>query len=107
MAPAIDRVLRLVGAQVAVQVGLHAAGDVLLGKHRVGLGGVGQIEAAIEHQERRAAGLKGLELIDRNQVGEHQNSSAGGLGRARVRSTVAAMPQAMMRAMPSQPRGGM
>ncbi len=69
VATAVDRVLGPRGAQVALQIGPHGTGNVLAGVHRVGLRPVGQIGAAVEHQQRRATGLQLHQLIDGDQVG--------------------------------------
>ena len=91
---------------------------------RAGLG-LHEVEAAVEHPEGRVALAQLPELFDGDEGGVHgessfekwfgdgcrgccvQCSSAGAFGTARWRSTVAAMPLAMISAMPAQPAASM
>lgn len=62
--------LAMLGAEVGVEVGMQRAGDV---RGRVLLGarlGLHEVEAAVEHHERRASGLQGAQLIGGNEGGE-------------------------------------
>ncbi|MCY1372368.1 hypothetical protein D9M69_595700 [compost metagenome] len=113
------------GAEVGVEVGVLRARDVRGGiQLRAGVG-LHEVEAAVEHHEGRVALAQLPQLFDGDEGGVHgessfekmigdgcrgccvQCSSAGAFGTARWRSTVAAMPLAMISPMPAQPAASM
>ncbi|MEN9619190.1 MAG: hypothetical protein RL406_1427, partial [Pseudomonadota bacterium] len=71
VATAIHALVCIVGGEVKVQVSVLCACDVLRYKLCVACGRVHQIEGAVKHGQRRAVGLQGLELRNRDECGEH------------------------------------
>ena len=71
MAAATGTALCILAAEQAIQIGMHGARNMRLGKHRCAQGRIGQVKAAVKHHQGLAGGLQELELFDADQVGIH------------------------------------